>query len=77
MSDLERMAREAGAMNVARPGVLTPAGERFWGYYMTPEGLASFADLIRADERERCAKVCESMHDEDRPSDYSAAIRAN
>lgn len=27
-------------------------------------------------EREACAKVCEAMHDEDRPSDYAYAIMA-
>jgi hypothetical protein len=26
-------------------------------------------------ERERCAKLCEGMHDEDRPSDYAWTIR--
>ncbi len=35
-------------------------------------------DLRRAvaAEREECAKVCEGMHDEDRPTDYAWAIRA-
>lgn len=33
------------------------------------------AEAVQA-EREACAKVCESMHDEDRPSDYAYAIRA-
>ena len=29
-----------------------------------------------ADERERCALLCERMHPEDKPSDYAWAIRA-
>lgn len=29
----------------------------------------------KAAERERCAKLCEGMHDEDRPSDYAWTIR--
>ena len=28
-------------------------------------------------ERERCAKLCEGMHDEDRPSDYAWTIRTD
>jgi len=38
----------------------------------------SGVDLRRAvaKEREECAKVCEGMHDEDRPTDYAWAIRA-
>lgn len=38
--------------------------------------LERFAALVAAAEREECAKVCEGMHDEDRPSDYAYAIRA-
>lgn len=26
-------------------------------------------------EREACAKICETMHEEDRPGDYAYAIR--
>ena len=40
------------------------------------DALELFAQLARADEREECAKVCEDMHDEDRPTDYAWAIRA-
>lgn len=38
-----------------------------------PGGLAEEA---RASVLEEAAKVCEDMHDEDRPSDYAYAIRA-
>ena len=39
--------------------------------------LKAFADLVRADEREACAKVADyySMHDQDTPADIAAAIR--
>ena len=44
--DIIRMAREAG---------LWPAvTDNF------PKELAAFAELVRADEREECAKVCEA-----------------
>lgn len=36
---------------------------------------AAVAEAVAA-EREACAVVCESMHEEDRPSDYAYAIRA-
>jgi hypothetical protein len=48
MIDLERMARECIAED-------WDSGGR---YYRNMD-LARFADLIRADERERCAKVCD------------------
>jgi len=40
------------------------------------EALAKLCALSVAKEREECAKVCEGMHDEDRPTDYAWAIRA-
>ena len=63
MTDLERMAREAGAQTFSVSGVITPKGPAPWGYFMPPEVAARFAALIRADERERCAKVCEGLRD--------------
>lgn len=45
-----------------------------------PHGEPLFtADQLAAavqQERDRCAKVCESMHDEDKPGDYAYAIRS-
>jgi hypothetical protein len=38
-----------------------------------------FAELVRQDEREACAKLCEGLHDcepEPRPDDCATAIRA-
>ena len=32
-------------------------------------------DLAVAAERERCAKLCEGMHAEDKPADYAWTIR--
>lgn len=49
------------------------------GVEFTDEALEAFADLIRADEREACAKVCEDYtgQDYDTVSDLLAeAIRA-
>jgi hypothetical protein len=54
MTDLERMAREAG-------GTIVQSTCEWAGLMaFTAAELARFADLIRADERERCAKVCET-----------------
>ena len=41
--------------------------------------LERFAELVRQDEREACAKLCEDLHNcepEPRPDDCAAAIRA-
>ena len=57
------------------------------GFTITPCGLFEaedtnlerFADLVRQDEREVCAKLCEDLHNcepEPRPDDCAAAIRA-
>jgi hypothetical protein len=32
-------------------------------YTFGPEQLKAFADLVRADEREACAKVCDEAHE--------------
>ena len=49
-------------------------------YSISPEMLKKFADLIRADEREACAKVCEQQEDYgplcETPYECAAAIRA-
>lgn len=55
---IESMAREAG---------LVDAGDSTWfstglpgdDYSVKHDHLARFAELVRADERERCAKACE------------------
>ena len=41
-----------------------------------PQEIERLIHLATAKEREECAKVCEEMHNEDRPSDYAWAIRA-
>ena len=38
--------------------------------------VVKFAELVAAAERDACAKVCEGMHEEDRPGDYADAIRS-
>jgi hypothetical protein len=42
------------------------------------EDLKRFEALVRADDREACAKVADhySMHDQDTPADIAEAIRA-
>ena len=62
--ELIAMAREAGF--VLADNATDEAFNRF----------RAFAALVAAREREACAQVCESMHEEDRPSDYAYAIRA-
>ncbi len=57
--DIIRMAQEAGLIQVSEVGVIGPF----------PEVLERFADLARADEREACAKVCESMRPSEREFD--------
>ena len=56
-----------------------------WHKHWDNEGnrLERFADLVRADEREECAKVCENIYEGDEacgdwpsPEQCAAAIRA-
>ena len=52
----------------------------FWTFSPLYEKcLEHFAELVRQDERELCAKLCEYLHNcepEPRPDDCAAAIRA-
>ena len=61
------MARESKVV----PVLLTPHGEYF-------KFLERFEALVRADEREACAKVCDWLNGEKRlsPAGCAAAIRA-
>ena len=52
--DIIRMAREAGLEKYHLPDSMME--------YEFDRCLARFAALVRADEREACAKVCEEMH---------------
>jgi len=65
MKTVIEMAREAGLV----------------GGPVYARGLERFAELVRADEREACAKVCESFQQDPYEellykSDFAAAIRA-
>jgi hypothetical protein len=68
MRDTIDMAREAGIDPTYTPGMI-PMFE-------------AFEALVRADEREACAKVCEELHwtwhmgDNSGPKECAAAIRA-
>ena len=73
MTETERMAREAGCFT---PG----ASRNYWA--VTNEALARFAELVRAAERERCAKLCDEFARVDLTGygiaeDCAAAIRGN
>ena len=72
--DIMRMAREAGIA----------VWHKDLKRWVVEPGLERFAALVRADEREACARVCEQS-DEDgegpdcwgwHSKDYTAAIRA-
>ena len=77
MKTLIEMAREAG---------LGEMGRRTGFVFFQPgtDGLERFAELVRADEREACAKVAENMDDmvlallnvTRQPVAIAAAIRA-
>ena len=61
MDDIIRMAKEAGfAVNEKarqhQPNCI------FHTQYMVDELLKRFAELVRADEREQCAKVCDARY---------------
>lgn len=68
MRDTIEMAREAG---------LAPPDGPFITWGASDKQLKAFEALVRADEREACAKVADyySMHDQDTPADIAAAIR--
>jgi hypothetical protein len=76
MTDLISLAKQAGASTYTN---------RYYPYRtfnnFSPKKLQAFADLIRQDEREACAKVCESLGMStnglsERNHDCAAAIRA-
>jgi len=54
MSDIIRMAREAGGF-----GYVHDAGDDPYKWQFTVEELQAFAALVAAAEREACAKVAE------------------
>lgn len=64
--EIIKLAREAGFHN----WYCDPSREYHFGC------VVKFAELVAAAEREECAKVCEGMHEEDRPGDYADAIRS-
>jgi hypothetical protein len=77
MRDTIDMAREAGFETMLRKGKILGV-DRDGDY---TEELKDFEALVRADEREACAKVCESFQQDPYEellykSDFAAAIRA-
>lgn len=76
MKTVIEMAKEAGFMVIHEGDAETGA----WYECFTSE-IERFAALVRADEREACAKVCESFQQDPyeellHRSDFAAAIRA-
>jgi hypothetical protein len=72
------MAREAGFETMLRKGKIL-GFDRDGDY---TEEIKAFEALVRADERELCAKVCDELHwpwhmgDNSGPKECAAAIRA-
>ena len=72
MRDAIEMAREAGGRAQQNKNCDVE-------YAMSADSLKAFEVLVRADEREACAKVCESLpmrQDVDVRDQAAAAIRA-
>ena len=68
--ELEALAKRHGALSYRnRADTQNPA----FGFSVA--GLESLLAEVRVDALEEAAKVCESMHEEDRPGDYAYAIR--
>ena len=73
--DIIAMAREAGAWSQQSKNCDVE-------YVMSEASLERFAALVRAAEREACAKVCENIYEYDEDVDtyyseiYASAIRA-
>jgi hypothetical protein len=78
--DIIKWAREAGFVVDEKAQQHQP-NCIFHTYHMIDEPLARFAALIRADEREQCAKVCDgyadnSSHPMNFANNCAAAIRS-
>ena len=77
--DIIRMARQAGMKaccgRTDKSGKHHPTVNALFST-VPVQWLEQFANLVASEEREECAKVCEGMHDEDRPGDYADAIRS-
>ena len=70
MTDLIALAKQAG-------GIVDFADTTFVDFSIP--ALQAFADLIRQDEREQCAQICDSVNNFDNPMtaiDCAVAIRA-
>jgi len=61
--ELMDMARQAGIQEGEFERYKGEDGKRK-AYMMLPEELEAFAALVRADEREACARVCDEQADE-------------
>jgi hypothetical protein len=68
MRDTIDMAREAGI----ELDLVDEDEGQIW--YITTEGMKAFEALVRADEREACAKVCEELPAPDIYSDTDKSM---
>ena len=78
--DIIKMAQEAGLRRQQYNLLSNPQQYRF-SYDGYEENLKRFAALVRADEREACARVCDEFAQQDRTGygvaeDCAVAIRA-
>ena len=62
MKTIIEMAREAGLHRTQHNLMSNPVKHRF-SYDGYEENLKAFAALVRADEREECAKVCDAWQE--------------
>ena len=68
--EIMEMAREAGAIEMRDNDSMG------WGCEFELHQLEAFAKLVREDEREACAKVCEKFNFGQAPMMIQRAIRA-
>lgn len=60
MTDKQRQANMESVIDIARECGAQPM-PRYNAVHFSESQLAAFAEWIRADERERCAKLCDEM----------------
>jgi hypothetical protein len=72
--DIIKWAREAGWSGIYTQWI-SGTEHKTLPIPVTMEELSRFAALVRADEREACAKLCDDQHDKARTS--TGAARAN
>ena len=62
--------RRDNFMRLARMANVVPVDH----FYVTDVFLEKFAEMVAAEEREACAKVCEEMQDRENPYERNVAV---